>query len=374
VRGRAILQDSALRFGVIATLLPAPELVKVGVAAEKYGYDSVWVPDHFVDLPPSGDRHDPWVILSAIAANTNRITLSTAATDALRYYPPKLAHIIATLDELSGGRAMVGLGSGEAMNVKPFGIEWEKPAARIQRVRETVEVLRLLWASSRSHPASYAGDFYNLDNCWLDTPPVQKPSPPIFVAALTSNSLLSLAGELGDGWLTGYIAPESFEEKVEVVMSAARTAGRSPKELRVAHWFCAALSDDGEVLKKARSAVAPEILLCADSSRLKRHGLELPPEMQAPSRVVYTSLLADASVASSAAEVASRMPDELVDEFVPCGGAAQLIESIDRLRRAGATDIVFRDVVGQIVKHSPGAAIESLREFSTKVIPYFRGA
>jgi phthiodiolone/phenolphthiodiolone dimycocerosates ketoreductase len=348
--------------------------VKVGVAAEKYGFDSVWVPDHYVDLPPSGDRLDPWVILSAIAAHTSKIALSTAATDVLRYHPSKLAHIIVTLDELSGGRAMVGLGSGEAMNVKPFGIEWEEPAKRIQRLRETIEVLRLLWGSSRTHRVDYAGEFYRLENAWFDTPPKQKPCPPIFVAALTSKVLLSVAGSLGDGWLSGYNTLDSFRERVEIVRSAARAARKDSDKLRIAHWFCAAMSEDAAVLKRARSAVAPEVLLCADRNTLRHYGLEIPAEVRSSSRVVYTSILADPEVASLASDAALNMPDAMVDEFVPSGGPNELIEAIDQFRRRGATEIVLRDVVGQIVKNNCNAAIDTLRDFSSKVIPYFRGA
>lgn len=367
------MDERSLKFGVIATVLPAADLVKVGVAAEKYGFDSVWIPDHYVDVPPSGDRLDPWVILSAIATLTRKIMLSTAATDVLRYHPSKLAHVIVTLDELSGGRAMVGLGSGEAMNVKPFGIEWEKPKERIQRVGEAIDVLRLLWSSSRSRPVSYNGRFYRLENSWFDTPPSQKPHPAILVAALASKVLLSLAGTAGDGWLSGYNTIESFRERVGIVRSAAISAHRKPDAVRISHWFCAAMSGDEKVLKMARSAVAPEVLLCADRRTLGRYGFEVPPKIQSDSSVTYTSMLADSEIASLAADAGRKMPDGMIEEFVPCGKPADIIEVIDQYRKCGASEIVLRDVVGQLVKNSKEAAIETLRDFSRTVIPYFRG-
>jgi alkanesulfonate monooxygenase SsuD/methylene tetrahydromethanopterin reductase-like flavin-dependent oxidoreductase (luciferase family) len=363
-----------MKFGVIATLLPVTDMVKVGIAAEKYGFDSVWVPDHYVDLPPSGDRVDPWVVLSAIAAQTKKIMLSTAATDVLRYHPSKLAHVIVTLDELSGGRAMLGLGSGEAMNVMPFGIRWEGPKDRIRRVREAIEVMRLLWQSSRDHPASYRGGFYSLDDAWLDTPPSQQPYPPTFVAALASSLLLSLAGELGDGWLSGYNTLQSFKERVETVRKSAKLHGRDPDSIRIAQWFCAAFHEDESILKMARGAVAPEILLCADDETLSRHGFEVPERIRttSKSKIIYTHSLATVQVATSAAHIAMKMSDELIDEFVPCGGSSYFIEVIDKYRKHGATDIVLRDVVGQIVKNSAESAIETIKSFSEKILPYFR--
>ena len=363
--------EQTLNFGVIATLLPAPDLVKVGIAAEKYGFDSVWVPDHYVDIPPSGDRFDPWVILSAIATHTSRIALSTAATDVLRYHPSKLAHVIVTLDELSGGRTMVGLGSGEAMNVLPFGIVWEKKAERIQRLRETITVMKLLWSSSSSHPVNYSGRFCRLENAWLDTPPSKKSSPLIFVAALASKATLELAGEIGDGWLSGYGTVENLRERVEIVKSSARDAHKDPNSIRIAQWFCAAMSESEEVLRMARRAIAPEILFCTDKKNLERYGLEIP-RAQTGSNATQSHLLANRETTSLVANAASKMPDSVIEEFVPCGKAADIIEVIDRYRKSGATDIVLRDVVGQIVRNSAEAALETMKDFSEKVIPYFR--
>jgi phthiodiolone/phenolphthiodiolone dimycocerosates ketoreductase len=364
------LVDGELNFGVIATLFPATDLLQVGIAAEKYGFDSVWVPDHYVDIPPSGDRFDPWVILSAIAAHTSNIMLSTAATDVLRHNPSKLAHIIVTLDELSGGRAMVALGSGEAMNVVPFGIPWERKRERIQRLRETINVMRLLWTSSRSRPVSYTGRFCKLENAWLDTPPVQKSGPQILVAALSSRATLAIAGEIGDGWLTGYGTVDDLRERVQIVRNSAQAVHKDPNSVRIAQWFCAAMSDDEEILRAAKRAIAPEILYCVDSEVLERYGLELP-KAQA-SDPAQSHLLAGEEISTLVATAASKMPEAVIEDFVSCGNATHIIEAIDNYRKNGATDIVLRDIVGQIVKRSPEAAIETMKVFSEKVIPYFR--
>jgi alkanesulfonate monooxygenase SsuD/methylene tetrahydromethanopterin reductase-like flavin-dependent oxidoreductase (luciferase family) len=267
---------------------------------------------------------------------------------------------------------MVGLGSGEAMNIRPFGIAWEKPVERIQRVRETIEVLRLLWGSSIDRPASYSGRYYRLENSWLDTHPTQKPCPAILVAALASTKLLSLAGELGDGWLSGYNTLASFRERADVVRRAAIQAHRDPKGLQLAQWFCAAMSEDAEVLRQAKKAVAPEILLCADSRTLGRYGVEVPTGIRTDSKITYTGVLPNNMVASLASQAASTMPDAMVDEFVPCGGHDDIIEAVDNFWKSGATEIVLRDVVGQIVKNSSEASLETLKDFSEHVIPYFR--
>jgi len=360
-----------LNFGLIATQLPVPDMVKIGIAAEKYGFDSVWVPDHYVDIPPSGDMVDPWVVLSAIASHTKKIMLSTAATDVLRYHPSKLAHIVATLDQLSHGRAMVGIGAGEVMNVVPFGIKWEKSSERILRVRETIEVMKMLWSSSIDRRVNYKGKYYMLENAWLDLSPLQKPHPKVFVAALASNTLLAVAGEVGDGWLSGYTTIEKFREMAKIVKSAASLANRDPDSIRLAAWIPIILSKDRRTLEMARNAVAPEVLLCA-RKMLKDYGIEIPNEIFGDSNIPYSHIIPNKEIAYLATKFAHNIPAELIEEFVACGDHANVTEFLDKYRKEGATDIILRDVVGLMVKKNVDAVRVTLREFSKKVIPHFR--
>src|SRR5271169_3888120 len=104
-----------LRFGIIASCFPALDIVRAGVLAEECSFDSIWIPDHFTDLYPTGDRVDPWTVLSAIGAQTKRLSLGTVVTDTQRTHPARTAQIVATLDELTEGRAFLGIGAGEAM-------------------------------------------------------------------------------------------------------------------------------------------------------------------------------------------------------------------------------------------------------------------
>ena len=97
-----------------------------GLLAEKHGFDVFWVPDHFVDL--DGERLDPCTILSALAMKTRRIMLGSGVTDTQRTHPARTAHVFATIDAISRGRVILGIGAGEAMNIVPFGLPLEPPA------------------------------------------------------------------------------------------------------------------------------------------------------------------------------------------------------------------------------------------------------
>lgn len=136
------------RFGYKASAeqFPPPELLEYSVLAEKLGFDSVFVSDH---LQPW--RHDgghapaalPW--LGALGAATDRIVIGTSVlTPTFRYRPAVIAQAFATLGCLFPGRVILGIGSGEAMNEAPLGVDWPPPKERFARLKEAIELIKLL--------------------------------------------------------------------------------------------------------------------------------------------------------------------------------------------------------------------------------------
>ena len=117
----------------------AKDCVKLTIQAEKDGYDVAWIPDHLVDLDAS--RADPWSIFGYLSAVTKSISFCTAVTDFQKIHPSKLAQIVGTIDELSNGRVILGLGTGEAMNNTPFGVKWDDVKTRIARFEEYIKVI-----------------------------------------------------------------------------------------------------------------------------------------------------------------------------------------------------------------------------------------
>src|ERR1700730_4486355 len=189
--------DTNLKIGTTLDVVPPVEAVQLGLYCEKLGFDTLWAVDHLIDN--GGMKPEPWTTISAIGAQTKKVHFSTGVTDAQRSHPARTAHSVATLAELTGGRVSLGIGAGEAMNLVPFGLPFDKPGIRAQRLAEAIQVIRLLWASTRSKPVSFQGTYFQLKNAWLDTP--TKYSPKIFVGALGGSYGLKVAGELGDGWI-----------------------------------------------------------------------------------------------------------------------------------------------------------------------------
>ena len=130
---------------VIDDISPAASLER-GVKAEALGFNSLWFSDHLMDT--GGIRIDPWTTMGAISASTKKIEMCCAVSDVQRIHPAKMAHMVATLADLSKGRTLFGVGAGEAMNLVPFGIEFSDPKERVERLGEAIQVAKLLWTSS----------------------------------------------------------------------------------------------------------------------------------------------------------------------------------------------------------------------------------
>jgi alkanesulfonate monooxygenase SsuD/methylene tetrahydromethanopterin reductase-like flavin-dependent oxidoreductase (luciferase family) len=358
-----------LRFGIHLTVLPVADLVKAGVLVDKSGFDSIWVPDHFTDLPPSGDKVDPWVVLTAIGVQTSHVMLSTDVTDVLRCQPTKLSHIVATLDDLTDGRAALGVGAGELMNLAAYGLPWEDPDTRIERLREAVQVIRLIWKSNRSNPVDFEGKFYKLNKAWLDQKPKQ-PSPPIYVGALGAHRSLRLVGEVADGWKPWLNTPETFQQRLKIIEEAANKAGRDINTIdRVAFLFVAA-TDDPWIKKKAVDTVKPEILMLTHKKVLKKLGFEvsIPPE----STYAYQKSQPTEEVVSLVSREAQKMPDSVAEQFLGVGTPEEIIAKIERFVQAGATHIVIKDIIGLYISASLDRLKQTIKTFGEKIIPYFK--
>jgi len=330
--------------------------VETGILLEKHGFDSVWLGDHLVDLG-GGGKIDPWTVGAAIAVRTKRILICSAVSDTQRCHPAKTAHIVANLDALSRGRAVLGIGAGEAMNIKPFGIEWEKPDCRSERVKEAIQVIKLLWTSTADYPADYQGKYYSLHGAFLDLHPVRKPCPPIYVGALASERMLRVAGECGDGWMGWINTPKTFRERAEKIWGFAEAAGRRIEEIQLATMLHVALSEDDEALRKAVQRVKTDLL--TERLALKSFGYEPPPFPH------YQSLTVSRRNEEELERLAMDIPDDVAYRCMAIGDEEECVEKMEALAKVGASHIGVMDMF------SPEGSKETIERFE-KIMRYFK--
>jgi probable F420-dependent oxidoreductase len=249
--------------GQLADTLPDPGRYKaVAELAEELGYDSLWAGEHLSFHNPILDLG---VALGAFAAVTQRIVLGAGVVLLPLRHPALVAKQAASLDWLSGGRLLLGIGVG-GEGAKDFEAAGVPIAERGARADEGIRALRALFGDE---PASFAGRFYRFEDILIDPPPARAGGPPILVGG-RSESAQRRAGRLGDGWLPYMISPRRFAAGVEAVDAYARAAGRDPDGLSHGLVAFARVEDDGE---RARESAILH-LSQRYGTRFERHHVE----------------------------------------------------------------------------------------------------
>ena len=211
----------ALRFGLGSPVYPVEEAVRAARFADEAGFDGLWIPEYLIRRGDRGLALEPLALLAAVARETRRVRLGTYVLGLPRRHPSMLAFMAASLDHLSGGRLILGLGTGTAEMDRALGIPH---ADGVARLREYVMVMRRLW---REDKPTYAGTHYHLKGGTLSVRPVQDPLP-VWVAAQGPKGM-EVAGVLADGWISNWLyTQEGFGRALATVRRHAAASGRDP--------------------------------------------------------------------------------------------------------------------------------------------------
>ncbi|HTZ12470.1 MAG TPA: LLM class flavin-dependent oxidoreductase [Mycobacterium sp.] len=237
--------------------------------------DSIWTPE-FTDLAsasPSPHRHlDGLAVASAAAVLTQNVPLVSAVVDTVRRHPAILAQTALTIDHLSRGRFILGLGSGESENILPYGFDFTRPVSRFE---EALKVIRLLWETDG--PVDFQGRTYALNHARLDTEPYDGQPPPIWIGA-SGPRMLDIAGRYADGWWpAGAWTPEHYAEMLSVVRASADRAGRDPVAITPCFiQVCLIGKDDAALSDILRAPLVKAFLLQVSAETLRGFGFEHP--------------------------------------------------------------------------------------------------
>jgi len=314
------------------------ELLDFSELAEKVGFDSVMVSDHFQPWRHTGG-HAPYSLawLAALGERTEKVTIGTSvATPTFRYHPAIVAQAMGTLALLNPGRVLLGVGTGESLNEVPAtGMEWPKFKERFGRLRESIELMRLLWTEDR---VSFEGEYYKTANATIYDRPVEP--VPIYIAA-AGPTASRLAGRVADGFIcTSGKAPELYRETLMPnIQLGLDKSGREMSDIEKTIEMKVSFDTDIERAKQdtthwAALALSPE----------EKMGVEDPLAMEQ---------LADALPVERAASrwIVSNDPDEHIEQIEP------YIE-------LGFSHLVF---------HAPGPDQERfLRLYSKEILPRLR--
>ena len=195
--------------------------------AERVGFDSFWVMDHFHQIQYVGQPQEPmfegWTTQAVVAGLTGKIKLGTLVTGIVYRHPSVLAKIGATLDILSKGRLFMGIGA--AWNVeeaRAYGIPFPPVGERMRRLEEAVQIIIKMWTEER---ASFHGKFYQLSDAYCNPKPIQKPHPPIMIGGGGERRTLKIVAKYGDA-CNIFGSVETVKHKLEVLREHCRSVGR----------------------------------------------------------------------------------------------------------------------------------------------------
>jgi alkanesulfonate monooxygenase SsuD/methylene tetrahydromethanopterin reductase-like flavin-dependent oxidoreductase (luciferase family) len=227
-----------LRFGIaFVPDVPWDEFVRRFLYIEELGFDIAGLGDHFAHFWfPSQPWFEAWTILSALATQTSMIRIGTLVTPIAWRNPAFLAKQAIMVDHISHGRLELGLGAGVGWDpgYEMTGIPNWGPRERVARFREYVEIVDQLLSNEVT---SYEGRYYNIKEAVMNPRPVQKPRPPITIAA-HGPRMLKLAARFADTWTT--LGPADGLEEIRsrngLVDMCCREIGRDPRTLRRSYW------------------------------------------------------------------------------------------------------------------------------------------
>ncbi len=318
------------------------DLVDLVKGAEAMGYDQLWI---------SNEKffRDMYVMATLIAENTTSVKIGTFIVDPYTHHPALTAMAVGTLDEVSRGRALLGIGAG-GTGFPVMAISRTKPA---RAIREAVDVIRRLW---RGETVDLQGEVIQVNNGRLNFSPPRSDIP--VIVATRGNLVLQTAGEVADGvMIATYAEPHGIAHALQMVHKGARKAGRSPADLAVISRVDACISQDRHAAYDAVRPMVGVFLWTSypDRKFVHRVGLQIPGEVEAIiARRDYNLMVENAHL----------IPDEFVDKFCWAGTAEEVAHKVAAVARMGIHSITF-------LPHPPqgGSIHETVREFAQTVKP-----
>lgn len=347
-----------IKFGLSAPMPGADVdgLIEFSVKADKMGFDAVWYPDHLLFVAPGAIAPEAWTVATAAATCTGNIQLGTVS-DPHRMHPAVFAQRLATIDQLSKGRVTATLGVGESMNLDAFGIEWNRPLGKL---RESMEVMELLWKTDE--PVDYEGEFYRLEDAFLQIKPYKRNSIPFYMATHTPKGL-KLAGEKGDGWLPIDLNPALYSEYYGEIKKSADNIGRSLDDFDPALWVFTSLGDN---VDEAYKSLEPFKYVLIMQEQLPRAGydVDIPDEYKGLN--YFNVVPTDEEKKKKFRELGQFFPREAVLDFTITGSKKDCIEKIEKFIDAGVRNFCL------FYRFSPDPE-KALEVYSKEIIPYFKG-
>jgi 5,10-methylenetetrahydromethanopterin reductase len=308
---------------------------------ETLGYSAAWVPDQ-------GFHRDPFIALASAAQHTSLLQLGLGVANAYTRHPAMLARAAGTLAELSGGRFILGLGSGERPLRDRVG---SRRTPFLPTIKPTFEAIRALLCGQS---VTVKNDLFEMHNAKLDFAVHHR--IPLYLAT-RDHMALRLAGEIADGVILGdFCEPATVRQLVSLVHDGARAAGRMPAAVHIVSWVITIVTGDREMVIHRLRPMLAGMLATMVPDGLRALGVDT-----ATAQALRTTARTDMTA------LERLIPDDLVDAAAIIGDAAYCRRRVQSLRDAGATQLAVRMPMDLAYELDYKA---NMRAFAEHVLPH----
>jgi len=331
--------DREVKFGV--ELVPSTSIDKIVGYTRKFelgGIDNIWITDHYTN-------RDPYVTLALVAGATDTAQLGVGVTNPYMRHLAQTASVVASLDDISDNRMILGLGVGDKSTLGALNIGMQKPLAT---VKETVEVIRSLWGGGS---VNFEGDIIAVQNARMNFKPSRQ--IPIYVGA-QGPKMLKLAGSIGDGILINASHEKDFGIANKMIKEGVSDAKRSLEDVDVVAYTSFSVDKDENEAQKAAVPVVAFIAAGTPSKVLENHGLDIERAAQMKGYIEQGKF----------GDAFGLVDNSYLDVFSVSGTPEQCIGQIENLLGAGVTQFVFGSPMGKTKK-------DALPLITEKILPAF---
>ena len=299
---------------------PVLKLAQYTKLAEDQGFDNVWITDHY-------NNRDVYTTLAVLALSTNKIKLGTGVTNPYTRNIAMTASSIAAINDISGGRAIMGIGPGDKATFDAMGIAWEKP---LLTSRESVQALRDFFSGKK---VNIDGERVKIAGAKMA---FKAGNIPIYLGA-QGPKMLELAGEVADGVLINASHPKDFEIAIKAIEAGAKKVGRDPKEVDVGAYACFSIDKNAEKAVGAAKIVVAFIVSGSPDMVLERHGIDVAAKGEIGAAIAKGDF---------GALMGGLVTDAMMDSFSICGTPETCAEKVANLQKIGVTQIVCGSPIG----------------------------
>ncbi len=331
---------------------PADRAIDLAKRNESDGFDAIWWPDHLMGWHPDSvwtedmtplaayqpnphQYFDPLAMMGIVGSQLEKARVGVVVTDLIRRQPAVLAQTMLTLDHATKGRAILGLGSGERLNITPYGMSFDRPVGRLS---EGIDIIRMLWGAEG--PISYEGQYHRLENAVLGLQPFGDSPPEIWTAA-HGPRMLRLTGTKADGWLPTKHTTAEYGAMLETIHTSAAEAGRDIERFTPGMLGYVLVGPDEATVERLKNQPLVRMLCVLLSSEIyRRFGLEPPLATDSG----WHGFIPTEVPREESERIIEALPPLVVDYYAFCGTPEKIADEISSFRDVGLRHLVMWNI------------------------------